>query len=197
MAIHKTNFEQAVQDLVVRWPAVVAAAQQRLVGSLFNPMDYPAQADVAGCYSIEFILTPIPDKSHIVLDLEQELVEDLKTQLEAQNAEALQVAMADVWRRLYEPVKTMSEVFSQDKKVFASVVENINNIVDLLPALNLTGDIQMTEMAHEIKSRLLQHPVEQIKEDATLKAHLATEAQTLLEKLDSYRYGRHDTQTIQ
>ena len=186
MAVHKTNFESAVTDVVNDWPNIVNRAQGRLTGSLFNPGDYPRQDHVASYFSFGFDMTPIPEKSHIVLDLEQEMIEDLQEKLELQQKQGLEKAMADVWKRLYEPVKNMAKVLSEDKKIFTSLIVNIEEIVALLPIMNLAGDANMNMLAGEIKQQLLGHTAGQIKEDDNLKALLAANATNIMNKMSGY-----------
>jgi hypothetical protein len=186
MAIHKANFESAVADVVVDWPNILTRAQSRLVGTLFNPGDYPSQANLPNYFNFDFDMIPIPEASHIVLDIEKEVIDELQAQLDQKQKEGLERAMADVWRRLYEPVKNMAKVLSEDRKIFSSMLANVEEIVELLPTINLAGDMQMTMLAAEIKQQLLGHTTGQIKDDDALKAKLAANAQSIVEKMHGY-----------
>jgi hypothetical protein len=186
MSTHKTNFDSAVTDVVNNWPNIVTIAQGRLPGTLFNPGDYPAQSQVAKYFKFSFDMMPIPEKSHFVLDIEQEMLQDLQDKLELQQKEGLERAMADVWRRLYDPVKNMARVLSEDRKIFTSMIVNIEEIVELLPVMNLAGDSNMTMLAAEIKQQLLGHTAGQIKDDDVLKARLAANATDIMNKMNGY-----------
>ena len=186
MSGHKALFEAAASDVVIDWPNILTRARTRLIGTLFNPGDYPAQSSVGKYFAFNFDLSPIPEKSHIVLDLEDTILHELQDDLEVKQKESLERAMADVWRRLYEPVKKMAVVLASDQKIFTSMIVNIEEIVNLLPCMNLAGDPQMTMLANEIKQNLLGHTAGQIKDDENLKARLATDALTLAEKMKNF-----------
>jgi hypothetical protein len=185
MSNFKIEFEAAVGDFVRRWVAVVAFESNRL-GPLFNQNEYPSQGVVADEFLFYHRLKPVPDEGHIILDLEAEDLEEIKSQLKKENDENLKRSMKDMWNRLFDPVANMADICSNDKKVFGSLITKLEDIVDILPTLNIIHDADLNVMAQEIKYKLLGHTVGQIKDDKKLKKKLGKEAEDLADKVRNF-----------
>ena len=182
MGDFKSQFNSAVMDVVNRWDAIVAFEQKRL-GPIFKASEYPPKDRVEEFFSFEHELKPVPDEGHIILDLESEVLDDLRQSLKEQNEKNLKRSVTDMWERLFKPVNKMAEICLNDKKVFSSVIDNLEDIVSIIPALNIIDDPNISDMADEIKNRLLVHTTGQIRDDKRLKKDLGKEADDIAKKI--------------
>ncbi|NJL73622.1 MAG: hypothetical protein HC888_19950, partial [Candidatus Competibacteraceae bacterium] len=74
-----------------------------------------------------------------------EIAEDTRRELaavaDARVAEAVKRATLDLYRRLGQTVGRMAERLGDEKNIFRdSLVSNLSELLDLIPALNVTGD---------------------------------------------------------
>jgi hypothetical protein len=198
----KQDFESAVHDLEARWPAVIAKQYQRLSSSktvMFVPADYPfVKSDANGGYVIDpyvdltphyqfkWKLKPTPSQNHIVIDLEAETIAEIKADLKKQETINLAESNKDLWKRILDPVKNMADICGNDKKVFKSLIVNIEEEIDILRDLNVTNDIDMTNALDDVKAQLTGYTPGQIRDDKKLKTDLGHKAQQLSDTLDKY-----------
>ncbi len=189
MSDYKQQFYLAADDVQNRWPAIVADEQQRL-GPLFNANEYPPQNKVKNYFRFTHELKPITDVEsafdHLVLSVEKEVIEDLKHEMRKEREKSIERSQKDMWDRLFEPVEKMADICLNDKKVFKSVITNLEHIIDIMPQLNIVDNTDLTNMADEIKAKLLSHTVGQIRDDKHLKKSLGTEAEQLVGKMKHY-----------
>ena len=185
MGIFKVQFESAVADVVNRWASIVAFEKQKL-GPIFKVEEYPDRASVENFFSFDHQLKPIPDEGHIVLELESEVLDDLREKLRKQNEENLKRSVTDMWHRLFEPVNNMADICLNDKKVFGSLIDKIDEIVAIIPSLNIIDDPDISNMADEIKNRLLVHTTGQIRDDKQLKKKIGQDADDLAQKVKGF-----------
>jgi hypothetical protein len=193
MSIFKQQFFNAVADVQRRWPAIVASQQQRL-GPIFNQNEYPTQAELNDEFDFEHELRPVPSEGHVILDLEAEALNEIKEMIRKENEDNTKRSMKDMWERLLKPVANMADICSNDKKIFGSLIDKIESIVDILPRLNIINDVDLNNMADEIRSKLLGHTVGQLRDDKYLKRTLGAEAEVISGKMKGYM---DNTSTIQ
>lgn len=185
MANFKQEFEASVADVVNRWVAILAFEKSRL-GPLYVPEEYPSQNEVADQFAFYHRLKPVPDENHVIIDLETEVLDEIKTQLRKENDENLERSINAMWKRLFEPVSNMADICSNDKKVFGSLITKLEDIVDIMPSLNIINDAALNDIASEIKFKLLGHTTGQIKDDKKLKKQLGKEAEDLAKKVRGF-----------
>lgn len=185
MGHYKQEFYAAVSDVHNRWPAIVADEQKRL-GPLFNQNEYPPQNKVKDFFSFEHELKVVPDEGHVILDLENEFIEEIKSDIRKKNQENMRRSIKDMWQRLFKPVANMADICSNDKRVYGTLIEKIEDIVDILPALNIINDADLNDMSNEIKSKLLGHTIGQIRDDKQLKRDMGAQADAIAAKMRGY-----------
>jgi hypothetical protein len=178
MSSFKIGFENAVNDLKNTWPAIIAAEQARLKSKLFNPADYPNQADLLNYFSFAHTINPVPDSSHLILDIEASVMQELRDTLDKENAVRIGDAKKDMYVRLLTPVAHMADICSNDKRVYDTMVQDVKNVTILLSELSAAslGDTALAEQLATVKSKLAGFTPGQIRNDPRLKAKLGQEA---------------------
>ena len=183
------EFESAVSDLENQWATIVTRNQTTL-GALFDPNDYPAQADIAKFYELKTEFRPIPQSDHLLIQIENESLDKLRKDIERQNQEGNEAMRRELWQRLYEPVKKMADRLADTKSKFHdSLVGNVQTILDILPALNVNQDPQLAAMANEISRRLCAFTPGQLRDDLQARVTTATEAAEIAAKMDAFMGG--------
>ena len=188
MGEFKIKFEDAVMDLAANWNDIVARQKKRLNksgGTLFDPNDYPDQKDVTKYFTFKLEQLPIPEVNHFALDIEAHIVSKLKKDLEKINAEKIQRCQMDLLTRLVAPVSNMADICSNDKKVFDSLIQNMDQTIDILTDLNVMGDLKFMQLLKEVKDRLTGYTTGQIRKNKHLKQKLGQEAEALVENIKS------------
>ncbi len=129
------------------------------LGRLFQLDDYPTREELRVRYSARYRIEPVPDSGHFLADLGAGENARVRRDIEHQVSLRLNGALGDLYRRLGEAVGHVCERLSEDQngkpKVFRdSLIENLRELVDIVPRLNLFGDRHLEHLCEEVKHRI-------------------------------------------
>jgi hypothetical protein len=176
----RENLVQQFLDNYQRW---VESAPARLNG-LYNPNDYPARDAVARKFQFKLHCQPVPDAGDFRVDVANEELAALRQSVNEQVAEATRLAHQDVCRRLAQPLAAMVERLSQPDAVFRdTLVGNLHQIVELIPALNLSGDPQLESVRQRVLAELAHYTPDQLRQNKDDRKNAAAKAQAILEQM--------------
>jgi hypothetical protein len=83
------------------------------------------------------------------------LVDGIIQDLETRQSEAIRVAHADLWKRLYDSIYRVVETLSDPEATFRnSLIGNIQDLINDLPRLNIFDDIALDQMTILVKEKL-------------------------------------------
>lgn len=199
MADCRHEFEAAVAEFLSTYDAAVAShieESKRELGQLWKASDYPSRDDVARKFSFGFRILPFPDAGDFRVDLSAGQLEDIRREIEADTRSALDGAVQDTWKRVADVCSAMVERLGayqpaqgSEKAVGVfrdSLVENVRGLVDLLPALNLTGDATLAAITERMKESLCQFDAKELRESDNARAKVAKEAKAILDDVADY-----------
>ena len=150
----KDDFDAAADEFARNYPQYIAAANAALNG-MFNPDDYPAIPDIRNRFSLESVVTPMPDAGDFRVSLNASEVQRIQADLEVRTHNILHDATDECWQRLHNAVSHMAERLSDvDNKFHDTLVTNLRDLVDLLPKLNIAGDPELERMRQAVESKL-------------------------------------------
>lgn len=160
----REDWQGAVNEFITAYPSLVADAKQRLNG-MFNINDYPEAFDIADKFKMKVRFLPIPDAGDFRAAVSDAQADAIRADIEKASQETISAAMADVWQRVATAVGRMSERLHAYKpasgvddkttgKFHDSLVENIKDLVELLPVLNITSDPKLDAIAARMQSEL-------------------------------------------
>jgi hypothetical protein len=185
----KTVFLAAVQKFVDSYPDLIEEAKTRLAG-LFNASEYPDAASITDKYTFETQIDPLPQAADFRVDLNSAEVDAIRKEIEARTDQATKAATLDLWKRLNGAVEAMSERLNDPKAIFRdSLVENINEVVEIIPRLNLADDAALNDMAQEAKTKLTAATPKKLREDIKTRKQTAKAADDLLATMAAYMGG--------
>jgi len=189
------EFEAAVEKFVFEYPAAKEERRKQLNG-MFRDDDYPASNDIARRFEFAVAMFNVPDVSDFRVAIGEEHVADLRRTIEESTRKCLATAMKDVHDRIVTTVGHMAsklkayEPGSEDEKakgVFRdSLVTNVKELCDLLPAFNLTDDEQLTAVIEKMKSKLLEHDAETLRESDNAREKVAAAADDILRDVQQF-----------
>lgn len=170
-------------DLV--YPQAVAQAEFRM-GDLFNPDDYPSQDMVARRFYIGLDIDAVTEAGDFRVELEKnELKEVQKTMQDAMQGR-LTRAMQEVWARLEDRLTHFAEKMASDEVFRRSTLENLEEIANLIPALNIVNDPRLTLIGDEIRAVLVGHDPKVLRKNKEVRAEVAEEAQRIMDTMKGF-----------
>ncbi|MDE0488594.1 MAG: hypothetical protein OXI07_05305, partial [Gammaproteobacteria bacterium] len=129
------------------------------LGRLFRIQDYPSSAALKDKFAIRYRIAPVPDADHFIARLAGDDTERVKRDIERQVGERLNGAVGDLYRRLGESVERVADRLREDGDgkplVFRNtMIENIRDLVDVVPRLNIFGDDELARLCERVKDRI-------------------------------------------
>lgn len=166
-----------------KYEALKAEAKKKRNG-LYRESEYPTAGELRRKFYAEVVFLPVPDSGHVIVDLQNKEVARIKADTEAMVDQAVQQATAELWHRLYAPVKHMAEALVDPKQRFHdTLISNVQDIVRIAEPMNLAGDANLTAMVEEVKKHLTKAKPDTLREDMTKRAENARKASELAKKM--------------
>lgn len=180
----KGEWEQLVQEFLDEYDQMKLDAQ-RILGSLYDPADYPTALELRHKFKMDMAVFPVPSADFRVAIGSEELTR-IQQDVERRVKEAEQAALKDVWNRLYERVKHIAEKLADPKAIFRdSMVENAREICALLPRLNFADDPNLEAMRQQVEASLIKPP-EALRNDPDLRRDTAATAKDIMDKMGAF-----------
>jgi hypothetical protein len=172
-------FEGEVNRFIDNYDSYVKEAKQRLNG-MFNERDYPHIKELPRKYNFNIVFDPLPRVADFRVDISHQETEAIRANLQERLEQGHEKVTRDLWERLHKVVGAMVNRLSDEKAVFRdSLVVNIQGIVELLPRLNITGDLSLDKARREIEAKLCQHTPQMLRTNTVLRNEVAREAENI------------------
>lgn len=189
------KFDAAVDDFLVKYPAYVTDARNRLNG-MFKADDYPDADVLRGKFGVDCKVLPVPTSDDFRVDMSDAQAQRIRADIEQQVTEATTAAVRNIYERIAEVTGRMVDRLNSyrpamgkgDKSegVFRdSLVGNVRDLISVLPALNITGDPQLTAMADKLKP-LTEYDAHILRDNPTIRKNVAAEAQAILDSVSDF-----------
>lgn len=174
-------FYERVAEFGKNYKAWIEKARTMHNGT-FDPSLYPAWREMEKNFSFEIEYTPLPKASHFTTNgIAKGAIEEMQASLEQRNNERIEAAVRDTWTRLMTPVNALSEKLADPERIFRdSLIQNVKDIVELVPQLNLTNDLTLARMAEEIKTRFANLDASALRNDVELRRNVMTVASDMV-----------------
>lgn len=189
------KFETAVDEFIAKYPGYVNDARVRLNG-MFKSDDYPDEAILRTKFGLDVKVLPVPSSSDFRVDMSEAQAALIRADIEEQVTSATTAAVRDIYERVAEVTRRMVDRLNayrpsegrggKSEGVFRdSLVGNVRDLIDILPALNITGDPQLSAMVDKLRP-LAEHDASVLRDDAKIRKNVAQEAQAILDSLSDY-----------
>jgi hypothetical protein len=184
------EFNAAADRFARDYPRFVQERKKALNG-LFDAADYPAPQDIRAKFKLEKSIMAFPDAEDFRADLDDDTVADIKAQINATSDAVVDNAMKHTAQQIIETVGHMATRLAEyragegkgDKSegVFRdSLVENVRELADLLPAFNLTDDPKLTAITKRIKTELCAEDAADLRKNDTVRASVQKSADEII-----------------
>lgn len=191
----RLDFDAAVGSFLADYPAAVSEAKARL-GSLFKPDEYPTAEEVRARFGVAVRILPMPDARDFRAEMSDEQAARVRADIESATREAQALAMRDAWSRVQEALSRMVEklrAFEPGKPgeratgIFRdSLVENVRDLVSILPTFDLDGSGEMQRIADRMARDLTTHDAGELRESVALRESTADAAASILADVSAY-----------
>ena len=166
------KYRVAADEFARNYPKMMEEGKARM-GSLFKQSDYPNPEDIRGMFKFSKHVSPCPDAGDFRSELPDEIMEDIKADLNQRMEDALRETMKAPIQQVIDVVNHMSVRLGEYKnstktlqasRLYDSMVEHIREVADLIPAFNLTGDKDLFALGERMKTELCVYSVDAMKD---------------------------------
>lgn len=180
------GFKTEVDKFVdLAYPQAVAQAEFRM-GDLFNPDDYPSQDMVARKFYIGLDIDAVTEAGDFRVELEKTELKAVQQSMQQSMQGRLTRAMQDVWQRVEDRLQHFADKMGSDEAFRRSTLENLEEIANLIPALNIVNDPRLDLIGDEIKAVLVGHDPKVLRKNKEVRAEVAEEAQRIMDTMKGF-----------
>lgn len=180
------EFDKAVDDFITHSYLKARDQAEFRMGDLFNPADYPSSSSLRSKFYITLDIDAVTELNDFRVQLDNKELEHIKAQMTRAVEARVGKAMADVWQRLADTVKHFGSKMADDEIFRDSTVRNLEEIVDLLPDLNITNDPNLEAVRQDIKNSLVGYEPKELRKDKAVRATVASEAQRIMDTMSGF-----------
>ena len=197
MTTLRQQYEREVSLFLIGYPVLIVEAEADLSG-LYDPNDYTSPDKIATRFGFKTSVRPLPSGDDFRVQLGAEEEARIRAQINADLQEGVSVAMKDLWAQVHGAVSHMATKLRAYKPadkdsgtkaegIFRdSMVDNLREIVGLLPAMNIAGDAQLEALRLELEASLVVHDADTLRESDQLRESVATKAEDILAQMAGY-----------
>lgn len=196
MAEFEHAFHKAVNEFLAEYPGYIEQVKPSL-STLFRSEDYPEASKIREKFELRLEIKPIPVGDDFRVSLSEEQQARIRREIDADLRETLKRGTQDLWLRLREVVEHMvSRLSDPQGRLYASVVSNIAELVEVLPRLNIAQDPDLNAFAEEIKARLCAVSTKELKQNELLRAVTAQDATDIVSRMATFMDGSPAVPTL-
>lgn len=180
------DFQEAVAGFLAEYPTHVASARQRL-GGLFREDQLPSLREIEGKFPWTIRFNPLPTAGDFRVDLGSDTTKEIQKSIQEQADAAMQNAMGDLWERLHDVVSRVADRLNDPKGIFRdSLIENVVELCELLPKMNVTGDKELDNARAEVLAKLAKVEPEVLRTNPSARADTAKAANDILKAMSAF-----------
>jgi hypothetical protein len=186
---------KAVDKFLGGYDEIIAAEKVRQ-GALFEPERYPTKKEIRAEYGVDVSPAGIPDGNDIRLEVGDAELTKIRMSANDRAQVALDAAVKSIWSRLSEVVGRMADRLKAYKPATDvekasgtfrdSLVSNIEDLLAVIPSLNITNDTNMVAFANRIQKELAAHSAEVLRDDEKVRTSVQAQADDILKKMSAY-----------
>lgn len=149
------EFDNAVENFInEKYLAARDQAEFRM-GEMFKSDDYPEPDQLRQRFSVNLDIHGVPTSKDFRVDMDKATVDMVRQQIEKKTQERVTNAIRDVWARLADTLGHFANKMADDSVFRDSTVKNLEDLVDMLPALNVTNDPQLEQVRQDIHNSII------------------------------------------
>lgn len=167
--------------------------QRQRMGAKFNEKDYKSPSEINEKLSVDGKVDKFADAdctNDMFLDAETASI--LQRDIEEMESSIRKYASENVWDQIMTPLSKMAEICSKEHgsgkgSIFRdTLIDNLNNVLNRIPALNFQGDARLEEVRAEAQNLIRDLSEEDLRDDPEKRKETAGNAKKVIDKIGGY-----------
>jgi muconolactone delta-isomerase len=173
------------QFVDVIYPSAREQAAFRM-GELFKADDYPMPSSLREKFYINLDIDAVTVAQDFRVDMDANTVAQIQADMTATLQARMHRAMQDVWTRLAETVGHFAEKMSTDAIFRDSTVKHLDELIAVLPGLNILNDPELEQMRQEIEGTLTGFRAADLRKDPALRKSVGDDAKAIMARMNGF-----------
>ena len=165
----ETRLEEAVEEFIQSYQYHIMEAQANLNG-MFDQNDYPSEADVRAKFGMKFDFHNIDSPNDFRCKIDDNIKSQIQEKMKESLNEKYSTSINRLLKKIYNVVKTFNEKLSDMDSVFRnSLVDNIENLISIIPDLNFMNDPKIAAISEQIQNDICRFDPEILRKDKSAR----------------------------
>jgi hypothetical protein len=188
----KRKFDALVKKTVIDGYGDLEQKARKALNGLFATVGFPTKEELKKRYYFEIKRQPLADPNDIRLKhLPASAIREIQMEVSEVYKQKIVAAQENLMERLRQAVARVRATMTADKdgkdKTFRdSLINNIKELLEIVPTLNLLGDPKIEGFCERIKSELAGLKPDDLRKDKALREKTEKVAASLLNDLKAY-----------
>ena len=180
--------EREVQWFIENYAELKRRAKEEL-GSMYRESDYKTLAELETKFAWRVSYKPVslalsPQHMDFIGDISDDLVSEVRSEMEEHSKKQIKVAMDDAWQRLHTRLEHIKDTMNEEDKVFRdSLVDGTLELCGLLTHLNITNDSKMERARTDLEKLMTSTSPSEIRDCVSERQWIAEEVENILDNL--------------
>ena len=184
---YREDFNETVKKVKDEYQVKVWEQQKRL-GEMFDPNDYPKQEVFARKFDFRWFVSPLPLAGDIRLKVSEAERERIREESRVMVQESLQESVRDTWERLHKVVAHCYAKLNEKDAIFRdTLIGNVKDLVDVLPGLNLFDDPELARIGKAVEEDLCKYHPQTLREKKKVRGEAALVAKGILARIETMK----------
>lgn len=187
------EYDELADAFELAYPGMIEEDRARLNG-MFNANDYPHPSRIRSKFGASYRISTLPTAGDFRVEMSQDEYARVCTHITDALQEGLRGAMKEPWARTKKAVVHMVERLTAyddrgDKvtgNFHGTLVDNVRELVEILPTLNVVGDAALDAVIAEMRDKLCRFDAVTLKEDPEAREVTARAAQDILDTMSAF-----------
>jgi len=188
MANLQVDHKEHVDKFLEGYEGFIEESRYALNG-MFNEKDYPSLDKLKGKFAFSYGFEPLADPNDFRCAIDGELKRKIQEDIRIKTEEKYEKAMKLLCEKLYAVIAKFNEKLSEKGAKFKnSLVDNIADLINIMPEMNLMNDPKLTEIAAKIQQDICIFDPEELRHDEQSREKAVANSKEVMDTLSNI-YG--------
>ena len=185
----KVTFEEYVNEFIAEY-SENKRNQEKLLNGLYQETDYLSEYKLKKKFSWNIDFYPIPDSGNLLIDIVESSFKDISSNMDKMVQIGIQNSLSSTWKKVFDAVKALSDKLKENRTdkegndvspIFRdSLIENIRDLVNLLPSLNIINDPALEQARIDLENDLSGIDPDDLRESKETRHEIVQKADKIL-----------------
>ena len=183
----RDDFNNEVDNFLdYHYPRTRDTARVRL-GEMFKETDYPEAGEVRRRYYVVLDIDAVTTVNDFRVTLDQDQLDNVRNEMEEAMRARLGRATRDLWDRVAKTATHFHErLAAKDGRLHDSALEKLQELVEVLPNLNVLNDPKLEEYGKNIEAIVRGLDTTTLRKDKEFRADVADEVKKIMDDMSGF-----------